>query len=241
MPGGPRALGPSPVLPWGVPRPERARKARHHVLDALRVQRIHADRTASRTARAPRITRQSGPPRLLAGGCARTAWQRPAPKLLGRGHRVFRVSIPSAQPRQDPRRLGDRCYDRGSGVPSVIVVAASDTDKPSAFNHDRRTFQRKERVTSSDVSDPHVPARLIERIGWALADAHHHDSVDTEAAYVRRACTQVARNPPGERDRQHAHLLRKPRSRRSRRRTRACATQTRAHAACARTASPWSF
>jgi hypothetical protein len=26
-------------------------------------------------------------------------------------------------------------------------------------------------VTSSDLSDPHVAAQLIERIGWALSDA----------------------------------------------------------------------
>jgi hypothetical protein len=29
----------------------------------------------------------------------------------------------------------------------------------------------KERLTASEVSDPHVAARLIERIGRALADA----------------------------------------------------------------------
>ena len=56
-------------------------------------------------------------------------------------------------------------------MPSVIVVAESDTDEPSAFSHDRRSFQLKERVTSSDLSDPHVAAQLIERIGWALSDA----------------------------------------------------------------------
>jgi hypothetical protein len=53
----------------------------------------------------------------------------------------------------------------------VIVLAESDTHETSAFNHDRRRFQLKERVTSSDMSDPHVAAQLIERIGWALADA----------------------------------------------------------------------
>ena len=56
-------------------------------------------------------------------------------------------------------------------MPSVIVVAESDTDEPSAFGHDRRSFHLKERVTSSDLSDPHVAAQLIQRIGWALADA----------------------------------------------------------------------
>ena len=56
-------------------------------------------------------------------------------------------------------------------MPSVIVVADSETDEPSAFSHDRRSFQLKERVRSSDVSDPHLAAQLIQRIGWALADA----------------------------------------------------------------------
>jgi hypothetical protein len=56
-------------------------------------------------------------------------------------------------------------------VPSVIVVADSDTDEPSAFGHDRRSFQLKERVTSSDLSDPHLAAQLIQRIAWALDDA----------------------------------------------------------------------
>jgi hypothetical protein len=52
-----------------------------------------------------------------------------------------------------------------------MVVAESDADEPSAFGHDRRSFQLKERVTSSDLSDPHLAAQLIERIGWALSDA----------------------------------------------------------------------
>jgi hypothetical protein len=56
-------------------------------------------------------------------------------------------------------------------VPSVIVVAETDSDEPSAFSRDRRAFQLKERMSSSDLSDPHIAAQLIERIGWALADA----------------------------------------------------------------------
>ena len=53
----------------------------------------------------------------------------------------------------------------------VIVVAERKADPPDALDGDRRTFQLKERVTSSDARDPHVAAQLIERIGWALADA----------------------------------------------------------------------
>ena len=53
----------------------------------------------------------------------------------------------------------------------VIVVAERETGPPHDLDDDRRTFQLKERVTSSDARDPHVAAQLIERIGWALADA----------------------------------------------------------------------
>ena len=58
----------------------------------------------------------------------------------------------------------------------VIVVAERETDPPDALDGDRRTFQLKERVTSSDARDPHVAAQLIERIGWALADAEEVES-----------------------------------------------------------------
>jgi hypothetical protein len=56
-------------------------------------------------------------------------------------------------------------------VARVIVVAEHETDPPDTRDGDRRTFQLKERVTSCDMRDPHVAAQLIERIGWALADA----------------------------------------------------------------------
>jgi hypothetical protein len=61
-------------------------------------------------------------------------------------------------------------------VARVIVVAEAETDAPGAVNCDRRAFQLKERVTSTDVRDPHVAAHLIERIGWALADAEDVES-----------------------------------------------------------------
>jgi hypothetical protein len=66
--------------------------------------------------------------------------------------------------------LGDPQYDGGAAMARVIVVAEPETDPPGSYR-DRRTFQLKERVTSSDMRDPHVAAQLIERIGWALADA----------------------------------------------------------------------
>jgi hypothetical protein len=59
---------------------------------------------------------------------------------------------------------------------SVIIVADPEADRPGAFNSDRRAFQLKERVTSSDLRDPHLAAQLIERIGWALTDAEDAES-----------------------------------------------------------------
>jgi hypothetical protein len=61
-------------------------------------------------------------------------------------------------------------------VPSVIIVAESEAAQPGALSDDRRTFQLKERLTSADVGDPHLAAQLIERIGWALADAEDAES-----------------------------------------------------------------
>ena len=65
-------------------------------------------------------------------------------------------------------------------VPSIIVVADTETeDRPS--RHDRRTFQLKERVSASDVGNPHFSSQLIERIGWALADAEEAERTGNDS------------------------------------------------------------
>jgi hypothetical protein len=61
--------------------------------------------------------------------------------------------------------------ERGQHVPSIIVVADTETADRIASRDDRRAFQLKERVSASDVDNPHFSSQLIERIGWALADA----------------------------------------------------------------------
>ena len=66
--------------------------------------------------------------------------------------------------------------DRGADMARVIVVAEHELDPPDPLDGDRRTFQLKERVTSFDMRDSHVAAQLIERIGWALADAERVES-----------------------------------------------------------------
>ena len=65
-------------------------------------------------------------------------------------------------------------------VPSIIVVADTETeDRPS--RDDRRTFQLKERVSASDVGNPHFSSQLIERIGWALADAEEAERTGNDS------------------------------------------------------------
>jgi hypothetical protein len=72
--------------------------------------------------------------------------------------------------------VGDPQHVGGTVLARVIVVAEHETDPQKAPGGDRRTFQLKERVTASDVRDPHVAAQLVERIGWALADAEEIES-----------------------------------------------------------------
>ena len=54
-------------------------------------------------------------------------------------------------------------------MPSIIVVA--NTEHRIASRDEQLAFQLKERVSASDVNNPHFSSQLIERIGWALADA----------------------------------------------------------------------
>jgi hypothetical protein len=56
-------------------------------------------------------------------------------------------------------------------VPSIIVVANTETEDRIASRDDQLAFQLKERVSASDVDNPHFSSQLIERIGWALGDA----------------------------------------------------------------------
>jgi hypothetical protein len=67
-------------------------------------------------------------------------------------------------------------------VPSLIIAADAATDEPVALSHDRRASRLNERVTSSDVSHPHVAAQLIRRIGWALLDAENAEIAETRRA-----------------------------------------------------------
>jgi hypothetical protein len=65
-------------------------------------------------------------------------------------------------------------------VPSIIVVADTETEDRPSWD-DGRTFQLKERVSASDVGNAHFSSQLIERIGWALADAEEAERTGNDS------------------------------------------------------------
>jgi hypothetical protein len=65
-------------------------------------------------------------------------------------------------------------------VPSIIVVADTETEDRTSRD-DRRTFQLKERVSASDIDNPHFSSQLIQRIGWALADAEEAERTGNDS------------------------------------------------------------
>jgi hypothetical protein len=71
--------------------------------------------------------------------------------------RLINTGVHEFEPRREHR------------VPSIIVVA--NTEDRIASRDEQLAFQLKERVTASDVANAHFSSQLIERIGWALADA----------------------------------------------------------------------
>jgi hypothetical protein len=73
-------------------------------------------------------------------------------------------------------------------VASIIVVADTDAG-------DARGFQLKERVSAALLDDPHFSSQLIERIGWALADAEETERAGDGSSRYRR----LRRRPGGRR------------------------------------------
>jgi hypothetical protein len=69
-------------------------------------------------------------------------------------------------------------------VPHIIVMADSATDRSDG------TLTLRERITSSDLRSPHFSKQLLERLTWAVEDAHdvppsdpepeHHEPADPE-------------------------------------------------------------
>jgi hypothetical protein len=60
-------------------------------------------------------------------------------------------------------------------VASIIVVADTDAGDASGFLF-------KERVSAPLLDDPHFSSHLIERMGWALADAEQPERVSDRSS-----------------------------------------------------------
>jgi len=91
------------------------------------------------------------------------------------GRRVNRPggAVESVRERLIVMRVHEFPTESEQHMASIIVVADTDAEDRIAFRDDRRAFQLKERVSAADVDNPHFSSQLIERIGWALADAEN--------------------------------------------------------------------
>lgn len=67
-------------------------------------------------------------------------------------------------------------------MPSIIVTADTDTSRDNP-----RAFKLKERVHTADLENPHFSSQLIERLGWAVADAEEAERAGEAASWQRPA------------------------------------------------------
>jgi hypothetical protein len=54
----------------------------------------------------------------------------------------------------------------GKGVPHIIVTADRETDPGEG------AVMLRERINVADLESEHFAAQLLERLGWAVGDAH---------------------------------------------------------------------
>ena len=55
-------------------------------------------------------------------------------------------------------------------MPQIIVTADQDQDQDS--DRAQGAVMLRERINVSDLESDHFAARLVERLGWAVSDAH---------------------------------------------------------------------
>lgn len=69
-----------------------------------------------------------------------------------------------------PGRVLRRSETREEHVPRIIVMADSATD----------TVMLSERIGVADLDSEHFRAQLLERLSWAVGDAHAAEQADRE-------------------------------------------------------------
>ena len=74
-------------------------------------------------------------------------------------------------------------------MPRIIVMADNTSD-------DARAVMFTERVNASDFESPHFQNQLVERLGWAVGDAHRAESAPHEPRTPRlTSCRRKPRTP----------------------------------------------
>jgi hypothetical protein len=77
-------------------------------------------------------------------------------------------------------------------MPQIIVTADRGTDRGEG------AVMLRERISSSDFESATFAARLVERLGWAVDDAHAvEEAADADAPTVTGDQSEMGDNAPG--------------------------------------------
>ena len=79
-------------------------------------------------------------------------------------------------------------------MPHILVMADRETDQGDG------AIMLRERINASDLESTHFGAQLLERLGWAVGDAHEAeqeaaDEVEQEAGQITRRRITSGRRP----------------------------------------------
>lgn len=66
-------------------------------------------------------------------------------------------------------------------MPQIIVTADRGGDRPEG------SVMLRERINASDFESNHFAAQLVERLGWAVGDAHDAEQDETAQESTPRA------------------------------------------------------
>jgi hypothetical protein len=99
---------------------------------------------------------------LATGVLAAAAWA--DPQLVHEALMTDTRCLRTLKPELPPLRANAK--RKGETMPQIIVTADQDADRRED------AVMLRERVNASDFESEHFAARLVERLGWAVGDAH---------------------------------------------------------------------
>src|SRR5947209_7035379 len=95
----------------------------------------------------------------------------PGPNQLAPDHQLFTQGT-SCAATLPPNRIETKERD----MPQIIVTADASSKK------DDSAVLLRERINVSDLESDHFAAQLVERLGWAVSDAHEVETVNHRPA-----------------------------------------------------------